>query len=379
MSGRVPTPTAKYSEDTDRAQHPKARPLGSRIRLLATDLDGTLIGSVSDFPLYTVFRERLEDLRRAHGTLWAACTGRSFKSFWAFFSPMRTMGLTPDFVVIRHAYIYGRTRWGYVPHVFWNVHIRYHRWRESLYVHDALDEWEARLTGGALGVASAYRHGSRLCLTFRSDEAAATAADLLAQWMEPFRHLRLFRYRREVDIREVPHTKGLAVAELAARLGIRRDEVLAIGNGTNDISMLDGAVAVLTGCPANSEPEVTQTVHRSGGHIASQRALAGVLEILEAVTEGKIHSELPPFWQPPEEGPNPMAKSIPPRRPLRPVRGRTRSFRRRTPWILAGSMYAVLTAFAAFDLIPWGWLVLKPVAWMSRLFEWILRLFYAAT
>jgi hydroxymethylpyrimidine pyrophosphatase-like HAD family hydrolase len=38
------------------------------IRLIATDLDGTLIGSVDEFPLYSQFRQRLHAYRRENGT-----------------------------------------------------------------------------------------------------------------------------------------------------------------------------------------------------------------------------------------------------------------------------------------------------------------------
>ena len=93
------------------------------IRLLTTDLDGTLIGGASEFPLYPTFREQLIELRRDHDTVWAICTGRSLPSFRHFFEPMRTMDIRPDFVIIRHAYIFSLTRAGYVPHILWNLRI----------------------------------------------------------------------------------------------------------------------------------------------------------------------------------------------------------------------------------------------------------------
>ena len=47
------------------------------IRLLVTDLDGTLIGSSAEFPLYATLSERIAGLRRDDGMKWAICTGRT--------------------------------------------------------------------------------------------------------------------------------------------------------------------------------------------------------------------------------------------------------------------------------------------------------------
>ena len=39
------------------------------IRLIATDLDGTLIGSANEFPLYNTFRERVDQLKPFAGSV----------------------------------------------------------------------------------------------------------------------------------------------------------------------------------------------------------------------------------------------------------------------------------------------------------------------
>ena len=56
------------------------------IQLMATDLDGTLIGSVDEFPLYSSFRDRIMRLRRENDAVWAVCSGRTFRSFRALLS-----------------------------------------------------------------------------------------------------------------------------------------------------------------------------------------------------------------------------------------------------------------------------------------------------
>lgn len=138
----------------------------ANIRLIATDLDGTLIGRADELPLYADFAESLADLRQRNGTIWVACTGRSLKSFRRFFDPMRTSGLAPDYVIVSHAYIFKLTPCGYIPYVFWNVHIAYMVLSEWLNVRTAIRDWTALLTRGTIGVKVLRRRWDELALRF---------------------------------------------------------------------------------------------------------------------------------------------------------------------------------------------------------------------
>lgn len=337
------------------------------IRLLTTDLDGTLIGSANDFPLYNDFRDRVNRLRDRYGTLWVPCTGRSMRSFKAFFAPMRMMGLRPDYVIIRHAHIFALSRYGYMPHVFWSLHVAYMLWTNQWYVREAINDWHRTITGGALGVRTVIKKKNRLRLRFNSEDAAAVAADLLRDRVKTYPHLKVFHYLREVDLRTVPFTKGLAISELSRHLGIPPDEILAIGNGHNDISMLSGEMAHMTGCPANSEPEVMAVVRAAKGHIASKPSLSGVLQILDAYTGGQVVSELPGDWQDPSHMDNPN-RDRPPKRHSKPF-----------PWpkvfLIAATIYAVLLVFASFGMVPLADRLMAPFRLLERLinaiFTWL--------
>lgn len=339
------------------------------IRLLATDLDGTLIGSVNEFHLYKDFRDRINELRRENNAVWVACTGRNMHSFWEFFSPMRSMNILPDFIVLRHAYIYGLSRLGYVPHIFWNLHIRYLLWRNELYMHDAIREWHTAVLETCVDARTVVRRRNRLVLRLLSEQSAKAAHETLQRLVEPYRHMRVFRYQREVDVRAVPFTKGLALAELARHLGFGPENVLVIGNGHNDISMMDSQIAKYIGCPSNSEAEVIRHVHTCGGHIASQRSLAGVLEILDAHRNGQVRSTLPDGWRPPEEIPNPNS--------VRPLRRRTRARPGMARWLILVIIYVLLVSLATFDLIPFSeyirWPLDKLVSLIGLLVDRLLR------
>ncbi len=44
--------------------------------------------------------------------------------------------------------------------------------------------------------------------------------------------------------------------------------LIAIGDGINDITMLNGGVTKCVGCPANAAPEVIQAVRKAGGIVS---------------------------------------------------------------------------------------------------------------
>jgi len=275
-------------------------------------------------------------------------------------------------VILKHAYIYRLTRFGYRPHYAWNFFIRYHIWSSQLYMKEALNEWHRMITGMSEGVSTVYHQRNRLCLRFSTEEAAEAAAQLLTQKAKAFRHLQVFQFLQEVDIRTVPFTKGLALGELAARLGINAAHILAIGNGHNDISMLDGSVAKLTGCPENAEVDVMAVVKQSGGHIATKKILAGVVEILDAYLDGEVSRTLPEWWAPNKQQKNPRSANRTMSHPPKKAKRRRSSVS--AGWLVLLSLYAVLTAFASFGLIPYSETVLKPFTVMMGIVEKLIEL-----
>lgn len=186
------------------------------IKLIVTDLDGTLIGGDNEFALFAKFAERLRLYREQYGAQWVICTGRSMHSVETLLEPMRTMGIEPEYVIIHHAYIYRRGWRGYWPHVFWNLAIRFHVWSSTLYLRGAINEWHRLVRNMTKGVKTVYHRHNRLCLRFRKEEDAAAAAELLRRKSSVFKYLRVFQYMLEVDVRMVPYTKGMSVSELAA-------------------------------------------------------------------------------------------------------------------------------------------------------------------
>jgi len=340
----------------------------NEIRLIATDLDGTIIGRTEEYHIYGEFRDKIDDLRYKHGATWAVCTGRSLSSFKHFFGPLFLIGIRPDFVIARHAYIYSLGRYGYTPHWVWNFSIRHMLWSDRRHISRAIRQWYIDILRNFPAVSTVERGRDRLCVRFRAEESAAEAAEMLRKETASFKHMKVFKYSREVDLRSIPFTKGLAVSELARHLEIARENILTVGDGHNDISMLDGSYAGLVGCPGNAEPEVAEVVHKAGGHIAGGRSLSGVMEVIDAFQTGLVCSNLPKWWRDPSETQNPWTQKV-------SRHGRHGKKRKRgTVLLIPVVAYIALLAFASFDLIPFAGIIMKPytslVGLLGRVMSW---------
>lgn len=316
------------------------------IRLIATDLDGTLMGSANEFPLYTSFRDLINKLRAENNAVWAICTGRRMSSFKSFFAPMMIMGIAPDFVIVNHAYIYSVVGSRYTPHLLWNWRIRYLLWINYLSDRQVINECYKKIAATSLVTRTILRKKDRLWVRCSSVESTSIVANLLRKKTKHYRHMTVFTYQTEVDLMSIPFAKGLAVSELARHIGVHSESILAVGDGHNDMSMLSKNVAGLTGCPANAVSEVMEAVHRSNGHIASEKSLAGVIDVLRSYTAGTVCGDLPEGWK--------DRALMHRKRPDRSSRSRHRSSRKSVvnPWIFAATIYAVLLVFANFNLIP---------------------------
>jgi len=80
-------------------------------------------------------------------------------------------------------------------------------------------------------------------------------------------------------------SKAGILKKCAELLGVNRQNIIAVGDGYNDITMLNGSVAAKVGCPADASSEVIDTVRRAGGFIAPGDNTAGTLQVLRHYLE----------------------------------------------------------------------------------------------
>ena len=335
------------------------------IKLLVTDLDGTLLGMSSELPHYALFGKMVDELRRESGTQWVICTGRTLTSCLRFLHPMMAVGAIPDYVVVNHTHVYGLEGSQHKAHMWWSLRIGFDAWIERLRAISAIKEWYRMIHRGVLRCLSAKLERGSLLLRFETDDDSQVVAQLLKTKAQSLRAVAVFEFFREVQVRRVSFSKAVSVVELGKRLGVDKKNILTIGNAYNDLSMLDGSVSGMTGCPENAEPKVVETVHLAEGHIARESFLDGVLEVMNAYRTGTVNSRLPYGWEPA------MSRKI-----LSRAKGHEDHDRLVTWKKMVGTaviVYTVLLALASVGMLPYvSGLVLKPYLIFVRLLQKVL-------
>jgi len=253
----------------------------------------------------------------------------------------------------------------------WNIHIGSIIRKDLLRIRKTLDNMETFLRSGAAGSRTFEKRPDRLVIRFNNPESARSAEGAAGDMLLGEKHLRIIRADRDLDIGVVPYTKGLAVSELASHIGISPREILTIGNGYNDLSMLNENVAFSTGCPLNSEPEVIERVHRIGGHISREESIVGTIDVIKAYISRKIDSSLPDGW----------IENAAEQSAISHYKRRSSQSRRRhhrpcfNIWLFLLTAYTVLAVFASYGFVPFSRIIMLPIKMIVVAVERILRLF----
>jgi hydroxymethylpyrimidine pyrophosphatase-like HAD family hydrolase len=250
----------------------------SRVRLLSTDFDGTLIAMGSKGRCTPQFAAVLER-HKQRGGVWAINTGRSLNhtidGLNHFGAP-----LEPDFLLTNEREIYGRNTDGlWMSHGDWNAVCR--RRHEELFKQALrMFAFVERLAQETDSITVLYEEKIPAGLVTSSEEVMEMVANDIQKEAE---HLPGFSFQRNSIYLRFCHSdyhKGSALGELCRLEGIEAGMVLAAGDHFNDLSMLDGSYAKMTACPANAIDAVKQVVRRSEGYIANRCWADGIAEAL---------------------------------------------------------------------------------------------------
>jgi HAD superfamily hydrolase (TIGR01484 family) len=262
------------------------------IRMVALDLDGTILEAGT-----TITGEVLTALAtlRAGGVTVVTATGRPVDFqldllerhgigpaaglFEALIADEREIHLLDERPPAGRAYR---------PHDEWNDVIR-KRW--DTFLDEALG-WLDRVADEAVRRGWATRRYDRSQIARRGlatiwieqpHQAAALCAWLADQVADAGSELVCNRNVRLVQVIDRQAGKGNVLSALADLHGVTADQVLAIGDSSNDISMVDGRFGFRSATPGNADPEVKAAVRRAGGYVAQGTVGAGVVEALAAL------------------------------------------------------------------------------------------------
>lgn len=121
-------------------------------------------------------------------------------------------------------------------------------------------------------------------IVFKDSQGSRRGEALLREWLRK-RQLPYVPVRNVagVAIRHSTVGKGAVLAAVCQRFSLQPQQVLAIGDSVNDLSMVDGRLGFKAAAPGNAEPEVQEAVRRIGGYIARGQCGDGVAEAVRAL------------------------------------------------------------------------------------------------
>jgi hydroxymethylpyrimidine pyrophosphatase-like HAD family hydrolase len=105
--------------------------------------------------------------------------------------------------------------------------------------------------------------------------------ELMREFVKPWPDAQVSGNQEWTFILHSSFSKGRVLGKCAEILGVSSHNIIAIGDGINDISMLNGLLTPMVGCPANASREVIEVVTEAGGVVADSETGAGTVQVLK--------------------------------------------------------------------------------------------------
>lgn len=262
------------------------------VRLIAVDLDGTMLGGTKD--RYGIFPEGVAALRQAaeEGVMIAVVSGRDYPFIPRLFQEEGvdiSLEGWPHLIIAEERCEYRLDAGSYQPDTAWNTEIR--AW-EQMHYERLCAEVDRKLSDDILRLDPvAFRRVDPMAsdrgyieVRFSEPSFARSAEPILAAMLEtlglPYTTVRNVDH---ICLRHNHTGKGKMLDRACRRLGIAAGEVLAIGDSLNDMSMLDGRFGFIGAAPANADQEVKAAVLANGGMVAEGQYAKGVAEMIRSL------------------------------------------------------------------------------------------------
>jgi len=253
------------------------------VTLVCVDLDGTCVRYIPRLEIDPEFLEALVPWL-ARGRRWIMNSDRPvehMREIASYLAPAEQ----PAALLCRQRDIFLRTDAGrYREHTAWNrsmAEIQHRLWAA---IRPQLAAWEAILER-EFAVEERFVAGDTFAFRVPREESDALRARM-GTFLAPWPEAQVSGNDAWSFVLHASFSKRRVLEEAARLLCVEGHEILAIGDGLNDLSMLDGSFAWHVGCPADAHPTVQHAVRAAGGHVASLPGPAGSLEILRALGSG---------------------------------------------------------------------------------------------
>ena len=260
------------------------------IRLVGLDFDGTLVENGLDGPVASPrTMARLDDLVRG-GVIAGIVTGNGW---WTTRRQLERAGAGwagrfPSFVISRESFIHWKSPDGTLhADAEWNRarSLEYGRlvgWLAELHY-----ELYAEMTDAGFRITDFRLLGDYgLEAYFDTEEEAEEARGWLAERVRDQPLARAHRNRTNANIVLATGGKGASLLRAARTRNIEPRDVLAIGDGLNDLDMLDGTLGMLCATTGNAAQCVKDAVRAADGFIASKHSTWGLEEVFDNFSFG---------------------------------------------------------------------------------------------
>jgi len=261
------------------------------IKIISTDFDGTFFAEFENPPVPRELQRLIGQLQQA-GTKWLINTGRDLSSLLESMARAH-LSVRPDYLVVVEREIYVHEKSQYVGWEDWNrtcaqAHAElFARVRADLpqlvgWVNERFD-------------ASVYEDSySPFCLIAEDNKDADVIHEYLEAYCAQVPRLTVVRNDVYARFSHEAYSKGTALSEIARRLGVSRDYILAAGDHLNDLPMLSREHARWLVAPSNAIELVKQTVRRQEGFVSDEPHGYGVARGLEFFLEttGRLATSL---------------------------------------------------------------------------------------
>ena len=220
----------------------------------------------------------IEQMRDA-GWVWGINTGRSQMQTTTGFMESKFPFL-PDFLIAREREIYTPGQFGrWVSVKEWNTRSEKDHKKMFRKSKRALKEIRAHVESETQAEWIS-EEGDPAGVVATSVEEMAEIISMVDPYVADSKILGYLRNTIYMRFSHRDYHKGTSLAEVARRCGVEKEQVFAIGDGHNDLDMLDRTIADMIACPANADDEVKQHITANGGYVSKQSASNGVVEAL---------------------------------------------------------------------------------------------------
>lgn len=252
--------------------------MGLPIQIISTDFDGTFFAEFENPPVPDELQRLIGRLQEA-GTKWVINTGRDLSSLLEALARAH-LSARPDYLVVVEREIYVREKAQYIGLEDWNractqahrelfARVRADLPRLVTWVNERFD-------------AAVYEDSySPFCLIAENNGDADLIHDYLNEYCVGVPKLTVVRNDVYARFSHVAYSKGTALSEIARRLGVSRDHVLAAGDHLNDLPMLSREHARWLVAPSNAIEPVKDAVRRQDGFVSDEPHGGGVARGVE--------------------------------------------------------------------------------------------------